>query len=567
MGRTTDASVVQHREQRQDEVARSRESTAGLGRGARGGLGSPAPRRDDEITKRVSIRANMERGSEPGRAIASLGPRGRVVVLVAVGLGAFFAGLFIAYSGHRSYAIAFASVLVGALVVACGRLLRALEAAERDASVARQEACTSVVERDAAVAHARTAQALLLGASGELRARGRAVVSLAEERSSASETLRASKALLDVLEELGALAEIVSSGTELELSSFDLRETIDDVVASACEPRMRAELVSVIAHDIPRRVRGDARHFRRALENLLVEATERPEGEEILVRAALHEDGTIGIKLRSMGSGEGIRALVSDRLARAMGGSLSVSRRPEGGAELDLRLPLPVEDACGAVDGEATDLMEGTRVVIVDPSATVRRAARELLRRWGASVVEAVRVDEARPLIERAEQEGRPVRLLVFAIEALEGDPSRALRLLGDRPCIVVGPRGAEPRGLPDAARWLDRPIRERSLLRAIREIVPPDARALVRELYRAWATKELHRFRSVAARLETASDGLGATALAQACRRCLELDSLPDRASFLRVMESLVEDAAHEPVSGVRELAANRPRVAATAE
>ena len=69
-----------------------------------------------------------------------------------------------------------------------------------------------------------------------------------------------------------------------------------------------------------------------------------------------------------------------------------------------IRAALPTIDALVA---------KGARVVLLDPSPWTRRATTELLRRWGASVAQAVHLDEIDSMIERAE---RVVRGLGFRV-------------------------------------------------------------------------------------------------------------------------------------------------------
>lgn len=566
MGRTTVAAVARERGQAESD-GMHRERAAVLGRGVRGELGSTAPRRNDEITRKVTVYAEAE--ARPARGTPS--PRaGRWLLLLGgVATGALFAGILAAGSEQRIVVLVVACVAIGAVIAGCGRLVsalqRAAELAAADRHEARERARALAADRDESVRKIHRAQELLVRAGRELRGRAEELVALEQggrpaRVEDASEMHKNAKALLEVIDELVALAELESSGVELQSAPFDLREALEDVVSSARVGRNGGRVVSVVSRDVPRRVRGDARQVYRVLENLVVHAVERADAGEVLLRVGVCESGEIGITFRGVGPDEGIRRFVSESFARAMGGSLQLSRWREGGAQLELRLPLTIDQAFGPIDVEARARVNGARVVIVDPSAARRLSASELLRRWGASVAQAVQIEEIESMVGLAERDGRPVGLLLLAAEVFRGHPARALGPLSGSPCIITGRRGAKECELPEGARWLERPFGERALLGALRDVLSSDLRTLHRRLHRAWETKERATFRSLASSLEAASLELGATALAQASRRCAELRELPEADGFLRVMDALVQQALPEEESGARAIGGETP-------
>ncbi len=93
------------------------------------------------------------------------------------------------------------------------------------------------------------------------------------------------------------------------------------------------------------------------------------------------------------GSGLGL-AMVYDQITLS-GGTVRLANRPEGGAEVTLRLPLKLAAATLARSQQGPEL-----VLLVEDTDTIRESVREMLCDLGHSVIEAASHDEALGLTE-----------------------------------------------------------------------------------------------------------------------------------------------------------------------
>ncbi len=94
------------------------------------------------------------------------------------------------------------------------------------------------------------------------------------------------------------------------------------------------------------------------------------------------------------GSGLGL-AMVYDQITLS-GGTVRLSNRREGGAQVTLRLPFKPAPAVPAKDSTAP----GTLVLLVEDTDTIRETVRVMLRDLGHSVIEAASHDEALALVD-----------------------------------------------------------------------------------------------------------------------------------------------------------------------
>ena len=184
--------------------------------------------------------------------------------------------------------------------------------------------------------------------------------------------------LLDLIGEVLDLAKIEAGRLVLEHIEFDLRRTMDQVVAVAVKRAQNKGLPVkvVLSSELPGRVRGDPTRLRQVLINLLdnaVKFTERgevglrvePEGEggKLLFRVW---DTGVGMEEQAIRrlfqpftqadesttrkyGGTGLGLVICKDLVEAMGGSLQVESHPGQGSRFWFSLPLErVDDAPGS---------------------------------------------------------------------------------------------------------------------------------------------------------------------------------------------------------------------------
>lgn len=216
----------------------------------------------------------------------------------------------------------------------------------------------------------------------------------------------------------GALLERIASmsGTrEMRPQPTDLGALLDDLRLMAC-PALPAEiLLSVGLESTLPPLMLDQGALQDSLLNLILNArdalsgrageiavTARPLGEtwlEITVRdtgagfseeALEHALDPFFTTKGAGGSGLGL-AMVYDQITLS-GGTVRLGNRPEGGAEVILRLPYK---PAGPTEGTAPAM-----VLLVEDTDSIREAVRLMLRDLGHSVIEAASHDEALDLLD-----------------------------------------------------------------------------------------------------------------------------------------------------------------------
>ncbi|MEO7353097.1 MAG: ATP-binding protein, partial [Gemmatimonadales bacterium] len=180
------------------------------------------------------------------------------------------------------------------------------------------------------------------------------------------------------------------------------------------------------------------------------------------------------------GQGTGLGLATVYGIVRQAGGSIQASNRAEGGARVRVILPTLVTDTAGAptvlpVASVATDT-PGTRLLLVEDEATLRRVVARLLRNSGYVVEEAESVEQARMLLANSE----PFKLVITDVVM----PGASGRELGEYIAAEGGPpvlytsgytedtvflRRIREEGLP----FLAKPFTVDELLAAVRPLVP----------------------------------------------------------------------------------------------
>ena len=373
------------------------------------------------------------------------------------------------------------------------------------------------IARDAANEANRTKSSFLANMSHELRTPLNAIIGLTEMMVSnaarfgtekAQEPLqrvnRAGRHLLGLINEVLDLSKIEAGKLELHPESVDLVPLIDEVIGTARQlAEQNKNRLVVECQESLGPLTVDPMRLRQILLNLLSNACKFTKEGEVALRARKVADGRSWIEFavsdtgigmteeqqqklfeefsqadavtaRRFG-GTGLGLAITRKLARLMGGDVTVASEPGKGSIFTVRLP-------GGTDIPARTFMEGGRqpdgdcVLVIDDDATARELLTDQLRAEGFSVVTASGGLEG---LKLAKEVHPSVITLDVIMPDLDGwSVLAALRQdseLSEIPVIMVTILDQQRRGVAlGAAGYLTKPIDREQLHRLVERFRAP---------------------------------------------------------------------------------------------
>jgi len=142
--------------------------------------------------------------------------------------------------------------------------------------------------------------------------------------------------------------------------------------------------------------------------------------------------------------GTGLGLSICSELARLMDGDVGVSSEPGKGSVFWVELPLPPVSARQLEERESTsglDVLQGTRVLMVEDNAVNMMIAVALLERWGAIVDQASDGPGALSAVDHAQQSGDPFDIVLMDVQmpGMSGhEVTRRLRQRYDRHALPI---------------------------------------------------------------------------------------------------------------------------------
>jgi PAS domain S-box-containing protein len=337
--------------------------------------------------------------------------------------------------------------------------VRAAHGTTADASALESRVAQLETERDQAITQARSKGEFLSVMSHEIRTPLHGVIGMshlllegplsAEQRQRAEVLHRSSQQLLSLLNDTLDYSRLEAGRLDLEEIGFDLRSAMDQAAALLQPMAVQKGLTFDWRVDptVPSHVKGDPGRLRQVLLNLASNAIKFTESGRvsIAVDRESEDDDRVWATFRVVDTGigmapdhqselfeafrqadpsisrrfggSGLGLAISRRLVERMGGTMGVDSLEGAGSTFWFRLsflkqtslPVPIEHTEPAP-------LRGLRVLVADPSASVREAADDVLRAWGCTTEQAENGPDALRHVREAAAAGQP-----FAAAVLDG--------------------------------------------------------------------------------------------------------------------------------------------------
>ena len=253
------------------------------------------------------------------------------------------------------------------------------------------------------------------------------------------------QALLGVINDILDFSRIEAGRLEIESVPFSLDEVYENLanITMVKAEEKGLELAFHHAPAVPDSLIGDPLRLGQILANLVgnaIKFTERgsvqvsvereqQEEERVWLRFSVHDTG-IGIPAEQLPrlfgaftqlddsttrryGGSGLGLSICRHLVELMGGEIEAQSVPGEGSHFTFRLPFTAAEAA-AYELKPDPDLRGLRVLVVDDNPSAREILADRLASFTFETATASSASEAMRQLERAEQEGRPFKLVLM---------------------------------------------------------------------------------------------------------------------------------------------------------
>lgn len=337
-----------------------------------------------------------------------------------------------------------------------------------------------------------------------------------------AQTLQSSgEALLSVINDILDFSKIEAGRMELDITNFDLGETIEGITQLFAAPAHNKglDLSGFVEPGTPTKLAGDSFRIRQILSNIVGNAVKFTDSGEVVISASCDQEAggaaTIRFEVTDTGigiskdqedrlfsafsqaegstsrrfGGTGLGLSIASRLSELMGGEMGVISIPGSGSTFTFTAPLMKQtpDVRDADPHDHPHNMLGTRVLVVDDSPTHRSILEHQLASWGMHSATAEDGPQALQMLRAAAETQEPYDLAILDMHmpgmdgitlarVITADPThkdtRLLLLTSIGECLGEQARQA------GIAAYLTKPVRQSQLLESLTQVMAaPDAR------------------------------------------------------------------------------------------
>jgi signal transduction histidine kinase/CheY-like chemotaxis protein len=252
--------------------------------------------------------------------------------------------------------------------------------------------------------------------------------------------------LLTVINDILDFSKIEAGKIELEITEFNLRECLEATLKTFA---LRAdekglELVCEMTADVPEILMADPSRLRQVFINLIGNAIKFTDQGEVTLKVEIEtkagdfrelhcmvSDTGIGIPLdkqqfifdpftqadisttRKYG-GTGLGLTISARLVSLMGGKIWLESQEKQGAKFHFTVPVTISQNSAKLNPDLeSELLRGTKILVVDDNAPSRRVLHQLLTQWNLDSNMVESGDKAMVELLAASRSNHPYHLVL----------------------------------------------------------------------------------------------------------------------------------------------------------
>jgi len=275
-----------------------------------------------------------------------------------------------------------------------------------------------------------------------------------EQRDYLNMVKTAADSLLHILNDILDFSKIEAGKLEMEEIPFNPIKVIEEVTDTlAIRAQSKGlELIHYIHSDLPQMLMGDPVRLKQILMNIVGNALKFTEKGEIVIHVRQEKiidsqvelsfaisDTGIGICQENMNrifksfsqadtsttrkyGGTGLGLTISKKLVEMMKGTIQVESEPGKGTTFSFNIVLPLPEHSQEEIVTVPLEIYGLKVLVIDDNMTNRILLKELLSRWGMSVLLASSGAEGIEILKKEFDASAPVRLLLLDSQMPEID-------------------------------------------------------------------------------------------------------------------------------------------------